>query len=154
VSRPIATDPLVCNGSALRKASRRVSQLYDNVLAPCGLSGAQRSILIHIERSDGPPTMTQLANALVLDRTALARNLKPLERDGFVRVVEDERDGRTRHIALTAQGKRKLDEANRLWRNAQSRFEAAYGEKQAKELRHALAVLFSDEFEEAFTAQR
>ena len=42
--------PLVCNGSALRKASRRLSQLYDAVLAPCGLSAAQRSILLQVER--------------------------------------------------------------------------------------------------------
>jgi hypothetical protein len=42
--------PLVCNGSALRKASRRLSQLYDAVLAPCALSAAQRSILLQVER--------------------------------------------------------------------------------------------------------
>src|SRR6202047_258099 len=75
-----------CNGTALRKATRRVSQLYDAVLAPCGLRSTQRSILIHVARA-GTPTMGDLAAALVLDRSALAHNLKPLERDGFVAVV-------------------------------------------------------------------
>ena len=54
-----------CNGTALRKATRRVSQLYDSVLAPCGLRSTQRSILIHIARA-GAPTMGDLAAALVL----------------------------------------------------------------------------------------
>src|ERR1700722_9546579 len=81
----------ICNGTALRKATRRVSQLYDAILAPCGLRSTQRSILIHIARA-GTPTMGDLAASLVLDRSALAHNLKPLERDGFVGITADPRD--------------------------------------------------------------
>lgn len=142
-------DPGVCNGAALRKATRRVSQLYDAVLAPCGLRVSQRSILVHIERA-GTPTMTELAHALVLDRSALAHNLKPLERDGYVVQVRDELDGRSRRVDLTPLGKRKLAESNRLWQVAQDRFESTYGVERAAALRSALADIFSDEFAEAF----
>ena len=69
-------DSLICHGAALRKATRRVSQLYDAVLAPCGLKVSQHSILSHIARA-GAPSMTDLARLLVLDRSALAHNLKP-----------------------------------------------------------------------------
>ena len=62
----IPQDPLICNGAALRKATRRVSQLYDTVLAPCGLKVSQHSILVHIARA-GTPSMTDLARAMVLD---------------------------------------------------------------------------------------
>jgi len=68
----------------VRKASRRVSQLYDAILAPCGLRTTQRAILNHISRA-GTPSVGELAADLVMDRGALAHNLKPLERDGFVR---------------------------------------------------------------------
>ncbi len=61
-----------CNGTALRKANRRVSQLYDAVLAPCGLRSTQRSILTHIARV-GRPSMGELASSLVLDRSARAK---------------------------------------------------------------------------------
>ncbi|MEW6346595.1 MAG: MarR family winged helix-turn-helix transcriptional regulator [Pseudomonadota bacterium] len=142
-------DPLVCNGAALRKATRRLSQLYDTVLAPCGLSAAQRSILVHVERA-GSPTMTELAYAMVLDRSALARNIKPLERDGYLAQRPDEDDGRSRRVDLTAAGRAKLAESNRLWRKAQSRFEAVYGEERAAALRVALAEIYSDEFAAAF----
>ena len=43
----------------------------------------QRAILVYIERG-GSPSMGELAAALVLDRTALNHNLKPLQRDGLV----------------------------------------------------------------------
>ncbi|ANN69262.1 MarR family winged helix-turn-helix transcriptional regulator [Bordetella bronchialis] len=142
-------DPGVCNGAALRKANRRVTQLYDAVLAPCGLKASQRSILLHVERA-GTPTMSELAHAIVLDRSALAHNLKPLERDGYLVQIRDEHDGRSRRVHLTPEGRRKLAEANRLWRQAQNRFERAYGAERAAALRLALADIFSDEFAEAF----
>ncbi|CAE6906673.1 hypothetical protein R69608_03255 [Paraburkholderia nemoris] len=149
VSASNLKDPLVCNGAALRKASRRLSQLYDTALAPCGLNSAQRSILVHIERR-GSPTMTELAYALVLDRSALARNIKPLERDGYLVQKPDDEDGRSRRVELTAAGSTKLHEANRLWRKAQKRFEEVYGEDRAATLRVALSEIYSDEFALAF----
>ncbi|WP_158928296.1 MarR family winged helix-turn-helix transcriptional regulator [Acidisphaera sp. S103] len=146
----VATLPeSVCNGTALRKATRRVSQLYDAVLAPCGLRSTQRSILMHIARA-GTPTMGDLAAALVLDRSALAHNLKPLERDGFVTVVVDPADKRSRLVTLTAVGTAKLDESQRLWRQAQHRFEATFGPEQATALRQSLAVISSATFAKAF----
>src|SRR5215204_3474262 len=110
----------ICNATALRKATRRVSQLYDMVLAPTGLRSTQRSILMHIARG-GTPTMGDLAAALVLDRSALAHNLKPLERDGLVTVMVDETDRRSRRVALTAVGEEKLKASLELWKDAQRR---------------------------------
>ncbi len=55
-----------CNCTTLRKASRRISQLYDMALAPSGLKTTQRAILAQISRSE--PTMVgALAEALVMD---------------------------------------------------------------------------------------
>lgn len=144
---PVEISP--CNGTALRKATRRVSQLYDAVLAPSGLRSTQRSILIHIARA-GTPTMGELAVALVLDRSALAHNLKPLERDGFVGITADPRDRRSRLVGLTALGEAKLRESQALWQSAQDRFEAAFGADEARVLRRTLAKIASTEFGEAF----
>ena len=75
--------------------------------------------------------MTDLARLLVLDRSALAHNLKPLVRDGYVRTTRDLRDGRSRRVALTDAGCEKLTQSHRLWTDAQARFEAAYGAERA-----------------------
>jgi DNA-binding MarR family transcriptional regulator len=142
--------PNLCNGTALRKATRRVSQLYDAILAPCGLRSTQRSILMQIARRKSP-TMGDLATAMVLDRSALAHNLKPLERDGLVAVVVDEEDKRSRRVTLTKRGAAKLAESMSLWRDAQARFEKAFGAEKAEALRRTLAAIASEDFAEAFT---
>lgn len=142
-------EPSPCNGTALRKATRRVSQLYDAALAPCGLRSTQRSILAHIGRA-GAPAIGDLAAALVLDRSALAHNLKPLERDGLVAVMVDANDKRSRLVKLTARGEAKLAESAKLWEVAQYRFEATFGADQARALRASLALIASAKFVDAF----
>lgn len=66
-----------CNCTALHKASRRISQLYDTALAESGLKTTQRAILAQIGRSE-PASVGSLAEALVTDAGALAHTLKPL----------------------------------------------------------------------------
>jgi DNA-binding MarR family transcriptional regulator len=138
-----------CNCTALRKASRRVSQLYDGALASCGLRVTQLAILNQILRM-GTPAMGELARALVMDRGALAHNVKPLERDGLIETVADPADQRNRLIALTRAGRRKIIESQRSWARAQERFESSFGAKESAALRRALAFIASDGFLEAF----
>ncbi|MFT3780346.1 MAG: MarR family winged helix-turn-helix transcriptional regulator [Ottowia sp.] len=139
----------VCNGAALRKATRRLSALYDDILAPSGLRLSQHSVLVHIKRA-GTPTMTDLARDLVLDRSALSHNLKPLERDGFVTLFKDKIDKRSTRVSLTASGQRKLAESKALWAIAQKRFEGAFGAAKASAMRELLFEVCSDEFNEKF----
>lgn len=136
-----------CNNTALRKATRRVSQLYDTLLAPTGLRQTQRSILMHVARL-GNPTMRQLAASLVLDRSALGHNLRPLERDGYIALDVDPGDKRNRLAKLTKRGERKLRETAVLWQAAQERFESKFGIECAKALRDVLAMIAAEDFDE------
>jgi DNA-binding MarR family transcriptional regulator len=138
-----------CNCTSLRKASRRISQLYDAALAASGLKTTQRAILAQIGRS-GPTTVGRLAEALVMDSGALVHTLKPLERDGLLTVSVDPDDRRNRLITLTRQGRAKLAETDALWANAQRGFEAAFGAAESDTLREALRFLISDAFAIAF----
>ena len=101
---PELFDPTRCNCLALRQAARHVSQIYDRHLAKVGLRGTQYSILSKLSRLGALP-IGRLAEALVLDRTALGRALRPLERARLVAVGAGP-DGRTRSVRLTAAGKR------------------------------------------------
>jgi len=128
-----------CNATALRQASRRLTQLYDAALEPCGLRSTQLAILSELAHwSTDPPTLAELADALAIDRSSLGHNLRPLEREGLVVLGESAVDGRRRHIALTSEGKAKWREAVRLWRVAQERFEHVFGRSEAAALRATL----------------
>ena len=138
-----------CNCTALRKASRRMSQLYDTALASSGVKTTQRAILAQIGRSE-QMTVGKLAEALVMDAGALAHTLKPLERDGLIAVAVDPDDRRTRLIGLTPHGSAKLAETDALWAKAQRGFEVAFGRAESASLREALHFLVSDDFAAAF----
>jgi DNA-binding MarR family transcriptional regulator len=94
--------------------------------------------------------MGELAEALVMDRGALTHNLKPLQRDGLVKISVDPQDRRNRLIALTAQGRAKLAELDALWARAQRGFETSFGAAKSASLRKALEYLVSDNFVNAF----
>ena len=128
-----------CNATALRKASRRLTQLYDAALEPTGLRSTQFAILVELANwSTDPPTLAELADALATDRSSLGHNLRPLERDGFIALREGASDRRRRHIALTSKGKKKWQEGMRLWKVAQNRFEHVFGRSEAAALRATL----------------
>jgi DNA-binding MarR family transcriptional regulator len=136
-----------CHCTTLRKASRHISQLYDDAIAETGLKTTQRSILNQIGRSE-PVTVRGLADAMVMDASALAHNLKPLERDGLLAISVDPEDRRSRRIVLTELGRSKLRDSEANWAAAQKGFEAAVGQVESRSLREALLYLTS----EAFTA--
>jgi DNA-binding MarR family transcriptional regulator len=131
-----------CTCGSLRKASRRISQFYDTALAPVGIKSTQYSILSEVDRgsAQGPVTMCELATAMVMDRSTLGHNLKPLERDDLVVLRLSIDDRRKRYVELTKKGRSVLARARRLWRQAEGHFEAIFGKEPAAELR---AVLLS-----------
>ncbi len=126
-----------CNAQALRQATRHVSAMYDQALAPFGLRGTQFSILARLAAS-GPWSMQALADLLVMDRTTLARAVQPLERDGLVTQSVDPKDRRVRLLALTEAGALRHAAAIEGWRAAQSRYEQALGAERAAQLRAEL----------------
>jgi DNA-binding MarR family transcriptional regulator len=131
-----------CNAGAIRRAGRRVGHFYDTVLAPTGLSLCQYGILSALnKRGPALPSVQELAEELVLDRSTLGQNLRPLERDGLISLLTDPRDRRVRLIALTKQGLTKYNEANQYWATAQERFEALFGKDEAEKLRSVLLLI-------------
>jgi len=107
-----------CACGRLRRAARALTQLYDDAMAPAGLRVTQFSLLRTLERR-GSTRITELAAVLLLDRTALSRNLDPLAARGQVAVVPG-RDARTRDVAITAAGKAALRAALPHWKRAQA----------------------------------
>ncbi len=129
-----------CHCAALRRAARRISQFYDEKLAPTGLRASQYGILVAI-RDRGELSVNELAGRLELDRTTTGKNLRPLERGHYVRVAPSATDGRSRKITLTAKGLAVLKAAAPLWREAQREFEESNGAEKAVALRATLANL-------------
>jgi DNA-binding MarR family transcriptional regulator len=109
----------------LRRASRLVTQKYDQALRPAGLTANQFSILIAAYNRDGLGIL-ELAKILGMERTTLTRNLAILERLGFAGIHPGS-DRRQRRVAITPKGKDRLKEALPLWKQAQEDMVARIG---------------------------
>lgn len=107
-----------CMGIRVRRVSRVVGNHYDEHLKPVGLKGTQFTLLNAINLYPSS-TISRLADLMLLDRTTLNRNLKPLEREGLIRSGHG-KDLRTRTLDLTPQGVEVLQRALPLWLEAQS----------------------------------
>lgn len=138
-------EPEICNCAALRQAARRVTRLYDEALAPIGLSVNQFSILARLNRV-GPSSIQKLARLLVMDRSTLGHLLRPLEKRGFVKLEVSERDRRGRKVALTPAGKAAAARARPLWAEAQRSFENTFGNEAALEIRAVLKEIAMTEY--------
>ena len=136
-----------CVNTAIRRAGRRLGQIYDDALEPCGLRGTQYGLMTQIHRGQGA-TMRMLAESMVMDLSALGHTLKPLVRDGLVELRVDENDRRSKRVHLTADGKHKWAEARQIWVQLHGRFDRAYGAAQATQLRAALDLIASAGFAE------
>lgn len=121
-----------CMGFSIRKAARAVAQVYDEALLPSGLRGTQFSLLNAIALM-GSPSINQLADTLVMDRTTLTRNLNPLVTQGLINIVTGV-DRRTRAVTLLAKGRKVLAKALPLWDQAQSRLTQGLGSTRTKRL--------------------
>jgi DNA-binding MarR family transcriptional regulator len=132
--------PEICNCSALRQAARHVTRFYDAFLFPAGLRTTQFSILAKL-RWRGPLAINALAAEMVMDRTTLSRNIKPLQRKGLVAVASGRRDHRRKELHLTEAGLERLRAARTPWREAQQRFDALFGVERTSALRELLHII-------------
>ena len=123
----------------LRKTARWVTQLYDEALRPTGLRATQFSLL-SVAHYLGTATINQLAEVMVMDRTTLTRNLKPLEAQGYLR-IHPGKDRRQREVTLRPAGSKVLDQAIPLWKEAQAHVVQSLGKDRTgrllKDLHHA-----------------
>jgi DNA-binding MarR family transcriptional regulator len=144
----------------MRAATRRLTQLYDEAMAPIGLRVTQFHVLSELERrAADPPTVGELADILTMERSALGQTLRPLERDRLIDLGHDKRDARRRPIKLTKAGKDKVVRGRRYWAGAHEKFENFFGENQMVALRATLRELaespqLSKAFQQAATTSR
>ncbi len=130
--------PCVC--TAVRRVDRVLNRMYDEALRPSGLATTQYALLSILSRVGRPLPHGELAAMQEIAGTTLSRNLKPLVRDGLVRIQPGD-DRRTRHVAITEAGQAVLEEARPLWQSVQARVVTEAGEERVERVLAELAGL-------------
>ena len=119
----------VCLCHHARRTARAITRLFDEALQPTGLKASQFNILAARAARDST-SVAEMSRLLVLDRTTLSRNLKPLREAGYL-TMDGGAGRRPDVLALTGSGRVILEKAVELWRGAQSQLTGRLGTGQA-----------------------
>jgi DNA-binding MarR family transcriptional regulator len=142
---PVPDLPCLC--ANLRRASRALTQVYEDALRPVGLRGPQFTILQTLSIA-GAITQGRMAQILALDSTTLTRTLAIMERQGWIARREGS-DRREWRIQLSKAGRSKFERALPYWEKAQALVRKRLGERGWGD-----AMKFSNDVTRAIVAQR
>jgi DNA-binding MarR family transcriptional regulator len=126
-----------CTAAKVRRLARRVTQIYDDALAPHGLTIGQMSLLASLSRRQGIG-IAALAQRLGADPSTVSRLVRPLESMALIAIAPDPDDGRTRLVTLTDAGAERRRAAGAAWSAAQAEMATRLGEGRLAALRFLL----------------
>jgi DNA-binding MarR family transcriptional regulator len=112
----------------LRWVTRAVTQFYDAEMRRHGIRPTQGTILSSMQAKESW-NMADLSDWLGMDRTTLVRNLRPLQRDGFVKSVGGGRGNRV-ELMITTKGRKQIEKVAPAWKSAQRAAVKTLGEKR------------------------
>ncbi len=126
------TPSLPCMCASFRRASRALTQLYEDALRPVGLRATQFTVLQTLSLA-GEVTQGELGQILAMDSTTLTRTLTIMSRHGWIakRRGEDRREWRMR---LSKAGETQFKQALPHWEKAQTRLRRRLGNELSDNL--------------------
>ena len=129
---------LPCMCASLRRASRALTQLYEEALRPLGLRATQFTILQALSLA-GEVSQGELAQILAMDSTTLTRTLRIMGREGWI-AERRGKDRRERLLRLAKAGRSQFNRALPSWEKTQAQLGRRLGDKRW----HALMKLTNE----------
>lgn len=119
------------------RLSRLLGGLYNAKMKDAPLSISQYTLLINIDAL-APVRVTEVASAMLMDRTSVTRLTEPLITRGLLKIEQSEEDRRVKNLTVTTKGRNALRASKQAWQEAQLAFYEAVGPEQWKLLRKTL----------------
>jgi DNA-binding MarR family transcriptional regulator len=109
---------LPCLCASFRRATRALTQHYDEAMRPTGLRATQFTLLQALSLT-GEVTQGRLGQILAMDSTTLTRTLEIMTRHGWV-AKKQGKDRRERRLGLTKAGQAQFERALPRWDKLQA----------------------------------
>ena len=123
---------LPCTCASLRRASRALTQMYDDALRPVGLRATQFTVLQALSLT-GDVTQGELGRLLAIDSTTLTRTLEIMAKKGWI-AKKPGKDRRERRLHLAKAGEALFERALPHWERVQGSLRQRLGESRWNEL--------------------
>lgn len=115
----------------LRSVTRAVTRFFDAEVRSIGLRPTQTPLLRALNAKNW--SMAELSDFMGMERTTLVRNLRPLDREGLIKIKGGGRGGHV-ELMITEKGRKKVAEAYSGWRAAQEKVVAILGKERWGEM--------------------
>ncbi len=129
-----------CLATSSRLIDRAIASVYDANLRAVGLRSTQLTALVAIARHADGVSASDLTGPLRIDQSTLSRNLRRLEEMGVIRGAIGS-DERRRVLTVTSAGRRAIEKALPLWREAQQEVAERLGPRVASAIMRAASKL-------------
>ena len=118
----------MCVCTHIRKAARAITRLYDDAMNDTGIRYTQM-ILLMVLHEHKELTVTLLAEEMLMDASTVARNMRPLDKNGLI-VIRKGKDRRQRLISLSEKGTEAVVKGRKYRQKAQNKISSAFTEQQ------------------------
>lgn len=118
-----------------RQHHRNIEKLFGNT----GLHRSQRKLLLYLSKHDGTLSQRELADEFDISPACVARALKALVSEGYIRRTGNEDDQRRNDVSITEKGISVIADSQRTFDQVDQQTFAGF---EADELRH-LVDLFT-----------
>jgi DNA-binding MarR family transcriptional regulator len=130
---------LTCACATARQVARVLTQLYDSRLRETGMEAPQFALMMTLDKQ-GPCSQIAIGRRYALDKTTVSRNLKLLERHGWIE-SSAATDRRQRQFTLTAAGRKRLAAAKPEWKKAQDQLRSGMTAEQWTAMFHVFKTV-------------
>lgn len=120
----------------IHRLSRVLTGMYNQHMRETGMTMAQFALLRNIAAM-APAGITQIATAMLMDRTSLTRLIEPLIAKGLLDTQPGE-DRRVRNVIITQEGLNAVHGSESAWQHAQRELLELVGPSQWRATRSAL----------------
>ncbi len=128
-----------CPGMRVARTTRVFARVFNDEFRALGLQSSQHGVLTFVALAgEGGATIGALAEAMFLDRTTLTRNLRPLQKAGYLAVTRSPTDARVQIVSLTQKGEKTIEALFPLWKRAHDQIRSALGSRGLADLREQL----------------
>lgn len=118
-----------------------LNSIYQERIKSFGLRGSMLSILFIIGKNKGV-NQKIIADRLVLDQSTVSRDLKKLQKNGWVTIKRGE-DTRYSQLSISQSGFDLLEEVSPIWEATHKQMEALLGQYNIQQIDNLIAAVAS-----------
>lgn len=129
--------------SLLMCIDRRRRQIGENAMRELDIQPSQHFVLVSLKRMGRAASQTHLAEMMQVSPASVARNLKGLDRDGYINRTGGA-DGRCNETVITEKGEKVLCESLKLFQGLDERCYSNFSDEELDQMESLLGKLLSN----------